>query len=365
MNVQELVRQALHGEIATTAPPPGEWQGVLTRGIEIRRRRRRARSVLGSLVVVALTMGTLAAVGTFTGRPSIVATPAAPSALPARVVALTSDDRTLVELDPVTGALRRTIASLPHDVLRVELTPDGSAAWLWEQPDGLPCSAQLNPGAIARVDLATGTVGASIRGASPALSSDGRRLAYVDVPCDAGQTASSVVVRDLVAGTDHRLSLQSPPSAAPYVVEGPLTWAGDSRHLVVGVTGYSKTTGAKSYESWYVDAAASTIENPQTIPISYAGPLDLAALGATAQFAAVVPGTTRVVELAVPEGTVRRTLIDFPDARFVSIAGIDQSGRHLLLLVADRADGSVALYRWSQGDAQPTRLAPGIFAADW
>ncbi len=52
------------------------------------------------------------------------------------------------------------------------------------------------------------------------------------------------------------------------------------------------------------------------------------------------------------------------DERVVRVVA-DPTGKHLLLLTHVEGGPAPTLHRWSEGDAQPTRLAEGIDAAVW
>jgi len=79
----------------------------------------------------------------------------------------------------------------------------------------------------------------------------------------------------------------------------------------------------------------------------------------------VVP---QLMEFDIDRGIPTRLLFEWqslPPSTSVRIVATDASGRHLLLEAFVEGDPSFTLYRWSEGDAQPTKLAEEIAGADW
>jgi hypothetical protein len=76
----------------------------------------------------------------------------------------------------------------------------------------------------------------------------------------------------------------------------------------------------------------------------------------------------RIAELDVTTGAIGRTLFTWdglPHDEIVHRVSSDPSGRHLLLLAARNGGPGPTLYRWSEGDPEPTMLAERVDAAAW
>ncbi|MGQ0805887.1 MAG: TolB family protein [Actinomycetota bacterium] len=291
--------------------------------------------------------------------PTTTAEPSANLA-PDVILATTADGRT-VELATADGA-----------VLRTEHTPQAGAEQFPEvsrATQGASFFARALPPetcsgtALYRAEiLSFGPPSTSeFRGAGrwPAVSPDGARLAYVR-GCI---TPVQLVVRDFAADAERVYSVpEVTDGGPPYELVGPLAWDADSRHLIVPVNREPAT------EHWYIDVDTATAFADGTRIASVGeqgGPFEFTSLGATGRFAAVVADANdenalRIVELDVVSGTEIRTLVELGD-RYGVVASLasDPSGAHLLFVGGD------TLYRWSEGDAEPTEVTNDILAADW
>lgn len=184
-------------------------------------RGRRSRALLISAVVVAVG-GILAVVwvvfGQTTDTPEESAAPSAePSGTPTPepsptaepessppIVALT-EGGALVELDPVSGEVLRTVATNEHWI-DLALTADGTTAYLTAQDLDKPVTGPGWSDEVQRVSLVDGASEPVATGWSPAVSPDGRALAYVgviDVANDVQQDppySRALIVLDLTTG---------------------------------------------------------------------------------------------------------------------------------------------------------------------
>ncbi len=156
-------------------------------------------------------------------RPTATPTPT-PPAVPSPV-ALTAAGE-LAELDPVTGAAVRTIASDPEWSGRVALSPDRTYAYVTALGD--PADSQAPE--VQRVTLANGAVTTvASPGQDPAVSPDGTSLAYVAVDSSG---VASLEIMDLATGAVITVAPDQGPRAERVLVNP--TWTPDSSAIVVG-----------------------------------------------------------------------------------------------------------------------------------
>jgi len=358
---------AERAEAAAIADRPRRSDGSLK--AQHRTVRRLAAALIGLL---GLTAGILLATGS-DDRPRIAtAGPKASTALPGEIVAVTTDRRLVV----MSSADRRVIRVLAEDALAegkdadgstsLSVTPDGQTVYFMRQPaDCMTCAS------IAAVPTAGGSItnplgaGCCIR--SPAVSPDGRWLAFTGVPnrSDAGR---AILVRALDAasgGTEDRYWSSEAPLSIGIVN---LSWAPDSRHLAFV---QADAADCKCLRRLDIDAPESTLlDHAPRIEIKGAdGMSSPVYLGETGQMLAVsdvgdVPGESltgagkplRIVAIDPKTAKVTRTLSDLD---FANQPVADPSGAHILVRSAN------ALYRWSEGDEQPTKIADDILAAQW
>ncbi len=217
-------------------------------------------------------------------------------------------------------------------------------------------------------------------GRSPAISPDGRRLAYVRGQGNMDCSLQSVVVRDLQTGKEHTWRVSHPEGV------GPLSWASDSRHLLVNSAPDNESGGPDTYRVLDTETGGSLSDAPK-VPLAGQAPNvpyvlgELGELGDTGTMAGFSSQSgDRVVALDPKTGNELRTLYTFPVAtlggpavpkfeyedhgRFES----DASGRYLLWVVngvgAEGVDKPL-LFRFSVGEPAPVELGNGIVGAAW
>ena len=227
------LRAGAEGFAATVRPAPPE--AVRARG----NRRRRRQALAAAVLALAVGAGGASTAYASLGRQA-PASPAAgrtPSATPTGtagpgrpdIVAVTTKGA-LVVLDPLSGEARRILG--PRGVAggAVAVSPDGRTVYFAARHGCL--------GEIESVPVTGGRPRMITPGALPALSPDGKKLAFARQPgagaagaCDHPPADDQVVVRDLAGGGETVL-----PSAARQDLRSPvslLSWSPDSRRLLV------------------------------------------------------------------------------------------------------------------------------------
>lgn len=334
-----------------------------------------AVAVLGGVAVVSLGRGPVTRIVTGSPGPAAPDVPGAGALLapgtPETAVALTPKRGLVSLIDIRTGTTLRTLATHPPaepDGSRllqgVSLTPDRRAAY-YAVSDG------CDGGTLHRVPLdgrrRPQRVG---RGISPAVSPDGRKLAYAAPgPATADGLPGCpnvIVVRDLRTGNERRWRYPDDEAhAAALYTAGAITkiaWAPDSRRLAYTLS-YEGDSIAVLDTSTHRDLSA-------TVEVVVPGG------GGDSRHPAWDPATGRLAlvnsafECCYDDdyaGPPRTLLVDVDDRTADELlpAGLrpgwldfDATGEHLLYV-----DGG-SLYRWSSG-GEPALVAPGVTAADW
>ncbi|MGI8797662.1 MAG: hypothetical protein ACR2IR_13965 [Acidimicrobiia bacterium] len=296
--------------------------------------------------------------------PTAQAEPDSATPMPATIVAARSEGGVgggpqLVELSSSDGRVTRPLGS-GAPIEHLEIASDGK---VYFEQDPANCPGSLYSGELTRLHRDREPLFFEFLAQYarwPAVSPDGQRLAYVQFE---GCGEVVLALRDLATGAERSLAVPSVSDGGPpYELVGPLVWDADSLHLIVPVNREPVT------ERWYidVDAATTAVDGRQLRRVGeQGGPVAFAPLGAAGRFAAAVAdaddeSALRIVELDVVAGTEVRMLVELGDRYGVvqSLAS-DPSGAHLLFVASD------TLYRWSEGDPEPTKVADEVSAADW
>src|SRR4051794_37740276 len=178
----------------------------------IMQRRRRPPILRVAAVLVALAA--VAAVVTLVrgGDPATVTTSTVPG-LPSAFLALTADGQLQVRSSR-DGGVERTVATMTvSGPVNLAVTPDGRSVYLARDRPfkrgecNQPQDTLLDE--VVRVDLTSRQIEPIGRGAEPALSPDGRRLAYVrqvDGICRRGVGGQELVIRDVASGRERTIA---------------------------------------------------------------------------------------------------------------------------------------------------------------
>lgn len=285
---------------------------------------------------------------------------------PETVVAYRSSDGIIVVLDSTTG-----------DVIRdLPVNADGIVPTLAGPVDGTVfLDRSLHPSEIARVTLEDAVVTSVGDGNAPALSADGRLLAFVGGGGVVTEEAV-IVVRDLISGTERRLTSTGPPGSLVAVRD--LSWSADGGRLAfVRSRGevVDNVATPRDQEVRVLDAAAHTSLDDavgfepsqpgvQWRQPQFRGRLATLAVVETADDAPFAP--SRIISVDPQTGEVISTLVE--TSRRITSLDADASGRHLLYTEEQAKIDGVSpaerfLYRWS-GD-EPTLVGSGLAAAVW
>jgi hypothetical protein len=360
MNEQRL-RDALHAEVDELHAAPGAFERLEQRlGMKGRSAEHSALLVgVAVVLVVALTVGAVA----LARDPSSRRVPAGPAlgGMPRRVLAITDRNQPVV-LDARTGRVLTRYES--HSVAagtQVAVAPDGRSFYFVDGIGNEGCQDH----SILRFGLAPGIPGQSIAddASEPAISPDGRYLAFYR--CTGGDAAGAarpdqLVVRDLRLGGDRVLV----PPPGTFFGER-LIFDADSRHLI--------------YEAVGLPAAVAT--DLRRVDLSAGSPMPGLAFGVAQRLVGALDSGARYLVVAPHVENRKRQAGDLvasvgPDPAVpgvrseafegwfwlpsdVTSAAADRTGRHAV------AVSRSTLYRWSRGDAEPTKLRDGIVAAAW
>jgi Tol biopolymer transport system component len=297
--------------------------------------------------VIALLVTLVAVVRDDDGGTGVTATPG--GVAPSQIVAATEDGR-LVVLDAATGAEIRTLADGLDAGTTVAVTPDGERVF-FDRPNSPESDP---PRELLTVPTGGGEPDRLIGGAGqPAVSPDGRLLAFVRYQPPGLQV---VEIPDTFEGWIPNVVGDGEVSGTSQAVLAP-SWAPDSRHLVYTVAGTPEGSPPRVAELGYgmrLDAAPPILVSGCAVT-SYIGDSGLVA---------VVQGGDRAIAVDPASGQEVRELFRGPgllcgnDRPLAS----DKSGAHVLYVTSEAAP---ALFRWSDGEAGPTKIADGIVAAAW
>lgn len=418
MTMEERVRDATRQHAALVEPDPDGWERVQERYGAARRRRAQRRGAAVALAASVLVFG--GAMALFTGDrggdsqgvtagpdrtspsspttalPTTTAalpptsapvvpppTTAPPPAPPTAVVAIShtaTKDRVVV-LDAATGRTLRVLfeVGIPPELSRMisglTLAPDGRSVWFGVEGTG--CEQYR----VRRVPIGGGRVEEAAEGGAPAVSPDGRYLAYAARSSARGGPPAepwracldTIVVRDLSTGRERVWLPPAEPANSPYGSGGRITWAPDGRRLAFDL----------AYEGSFVrvlDTSRAGDQGDASFILRGSGPAE----GLEDYLSPVwLPGGNRVAVAAsccyggadspspsFPHGgekavvaidvTTRVTNEILPSAsEAIACLDVDSSGQHV---VYTTWSGTVML---RSADGQPRVLARGFAEAVW
>jgi len=339
------------------------------------RRRRRRRWFMGFVVLVVtiamLTTVALVRASSVARSPVRKATgptlQAAPG-MPSEVVAW--EHFRLDVLSSVSGHVIRTLATDVSEfrgLPSVSVAPNGTVFF-----DDHAYIGSSPVDRIYRVPVSGGARSLIADGRTPAVSPDGRLLAFVT-----NDPVNSAVVNEAITLEDLRThTTRSWTDTAPEADLWALSWSRDSRLLSFSQTtwppGGATTPGGVTTSSIVLDTAAPVLtpDAAQRIPlapgVSWAGFLAGTRPGALGGIGEIqLHGGLRLVAIDARSGRTMRSLVTIPDAQVATVQA-DASGKHLVIAASGAgALGFGRLYRWTDGSASATSIGPGILAAAW
>jgi hypothetical protein len=363
MTTEERLRSAIHKYTETIEPARDGWDRIRDRTAARHRRPRwqPAMAAAAAAVVLAIVVAAVAVVRSDDGDGTSVQTPPAGStSAPSEIVAATDDDRVVV-LDTATGAELRSLADGADAQTTIAVTPDGARVF-FDRPSS---PASDPPRELATVPTSGGEAQRLIGGAGqPAVSPDGRLLAFVTYSprTDQGQPnrLSVVELPESFEGWIPNVVGDGTVGETDQQISG-VSWAPDSRHLVYTLLRSPQGSYPRVAES----ASGIQLDQAPIVPINdgsavagYLGDTGQM-LGRTCLASNEGDQRLRVIVIDPQSGQETKHLFRYPELCGSERLSSDPSGRHVLAL------GAAGLYRWSEGDAEPTKIADGIRAAAW
>lgn len=366
------------GRVTVGEPHPGagssprDARALIREARQRQRRRWRRRGLLGVSLVLLAAAAVTGAVGLSGRAARLPARAAAPApagpaaAMPSRVVVWTAWFKIEV-LSSRTGRLIRTLATnvaLFHGLPTLAVSATGVVYFDDTRGDG-------NEWVFA-VPLAGGPVTAVAEGRAPAISPDGRLLAYVTFTDRTGRP-EAIVVRDLAAGTQKTWAFSS---HLPDIFS--LSWSPDGRFLAfTGITEAKNGTVTVPVADILDTRSAGPLDRARPIPL---GPgVDWAGFLTPGTGAGVMAGPGgltgaggSLVEVDAHSGRVLRHLSALPPHALATDNGpggaggtitADRSGRYLLIAATGSGNGEI--FRWTFGMPHPVRVTSGAFEAAW
>ena len=333
-----------------------------------------AAALMAAAVVAAASALTGRGVRTPAQGPGwLPAGPAGP--MPSQVVALTGGSKIQV-LSSRTGRVVRTLASnvglfqgsptiavSPADVVYFD-TVRGPEQWIESTP------------------LAGGPITAIGPGDMPAISPDGRLLAYLawtmkiyppNTPArDMTSEPEAIVVRDLETSAVRRWAFTSD---VPAITS--LSWSPDNRFLAYTSLSWASGQPPPDVTQLLDTRSGGTLTSAPRIPLApgleWAGFLTPQAGLAVTPYPAAQGRQQTLVAVATRTGRIFGRLIGLPSqglATFNAFDGTegaitaDPTGRYLLI-ATDGPRGSGEILRWAIGERHLADLAAGAFRAVW
>jgi hypothetical protein len=381
-----VVTQEREGARTSTAPPLQDAEALFKEARQRERRRRMAW--IGVIAVAALVISLIVAlVGASSSSPRVMPTASTggPSpkltggGMPSEIVAW-SNAGTIEVLSANNGHVIRTLAPYDGEGRGISSLAVSISGILYfdettRGEHGLPVAV------INSVPVSGGAVRQFAKGCDPAISPDGRFLAYVTglAACTPGYAApEAITVTNLVTGQRH--SWRSSPEA----ILDSLSWSSDSRYLSL----HRQTGHPPEYVNSYLildrTARSGSLRVAHLVPLPNSVapdplPGDIAWVGFLGSSKGGLEGVGEVtsgagvpVKLVAVDGSSGRVLgnlASLPNGIFngtfgdpiVGTVPADPTGKFILLV----GSGGGPLYRWTVGGDQPTLIADGVSGGVW
>ena len=369
MKIEDRLHEALHEYADGIEPAPGSWARIAARfdGAPAPRRPSRRPLVFAGaaiVLVVVLVAGVLVRdagddtkVVTKPGGVTDSTLQQSTVALPTGVLTVVGSQHFVV-LGAVDGRQHSSFGTL-RGPRSPSTTPDGREVFFQSTGTGVACGGNPAP-EVNKLVPADETTTPVVNGSnSPQVSPDGKWLAS-GTWCDHRTLAFRNIATGGISRTNPLGDLGH--EAAPNVdtVE-PLGWSPDSTQLL-----YRLGLKGDQDPHYYVGRVWPVVVQAQTkvTALPYGREITAAAFIDDENVAlaeTTTSGGTEVRSWKVDTGSTELpSPVLFEVAGRVTSLAADPSGQHILA-VTQTGD----LYRWSQGDARPTKLAAGVTAAVW
>jgi WD40-like Beta Propeller Repeat len=291
------------------------------------------------------------------------------------IVALTSAGD-LVLLDPATGATQRTIASDPSWTGPITVDPNREYAYVGAE-DFSP--GTTDPETIDRVSLSDGSAEDLLAGYGPAISPDGRTLAYSAPGTDLSKQSQGVYLLDLETG-DNPYLLAEECTECSFGIDQP-AWSPDGSRLFASMGMHDSPYPAEYLLAVNVSTATSFAdaqdltppddqpEDPALPGVGWSDPTSLADGGLAVYVTQceaecaddmIAPLSHAYIRVLDPTSGEVRERIDMSGMQVIDLAA-SPTGTGLSIVVAAATDGPFQLYRWDSGTGLRP-LAEGIVA---
>lgn len=351
MKIDARLHDAMHEYADTIEPEPGSWSRISARFDEPPSApvpKRGAFALAGVALTLVIALIAVLVVRDNDDSARISTGPGGIAPMPSTILGITRSGDAVV-LDPTTGEEQRRWDRLDLTAgSQIAVTPDGSRAFVVQggKPGGLPRLRALGCGEsnlleISLADPARAIATVSDFAGAPTVSPDGRYLAYLRCAPSAPEPVA-IVLRDLTTGGE------TETAAGDSVLEGSLGFTPDSRHVAFDVW-EGDLTAVRRFD--IVGGEPLPVVDPSFRDTStvFRGPTDDSLL-VNGDGYAWATRDGRATDL-------KRKLFRVPVLPSVLVS--DRSGDHILSVSDD------AVYRWSVGEQEPTKIADGVVGAAW
>ncbi len=365
MKIEDRLHDAMHEYADGIEPEPGSWARIAAHFDDAPAPRRPARGPLvlaGVALVLLVVLITTLAVRNGDGTRVVTKPGGTPSTEPTVPVAppvgvlVAKHSGELVVLGAQDGQQHSSLGTFPG-ITSVTTTADGRQVYFAATGRSGACGNGPYPD-VTKLVPATGETTPVVGGSlSPAVSPDGKFIVY-GIWCDGRGPGFT----NLLTGENSRsdaLGSKAHESSDLLQTTEPLAWSPDSKLVLfrLGLKGDPKPR-------YYVDRLWPLVPQAETKVIEVPDGPDTAAAAFidndTLALAEAVGATTEVRSWRVIEAGDEATPLLFQVPGRVTSLVADASGRHFLALTQ-----SGDLYRWSQGEGQPTKVAGDVAAATW